>query len=1060
MALDKTTIEVPFAKGMNQKPRPEVTEIDLPYMLRNVDLQKGTGLLKRTGRTMLSTTVVGPGASLPTLETVARLATRENELVAICGSTGSWGSAGGAGAAGDTVFSYSEQLEGWKPFGKIGRPTSDVIASAPPTDDTLSECDSASANGRLMTVQLRDTGTHVTIIDLDSGTRIINNQRLGTTIGSIVCFAYDDKLFIFGADASANLVGYVYDTDFHNSGILGPTTIAATSLGAGSKGLDVTTDGTYMYISYDYVAGGTHQLRLVKIAPNLGNVAGPVTVDTLNAGLGGYNALHYNAGTINIAWVDYDGVNQDVKCTRVVNGTLLTTSSIPTTVAAAQNLVTGVRVITTALTESVVFWDTLYDTASEVGGLDGTGTPPKVFWRPVLGTVDEPVAAANAHSGINLKLWAEPFILSTRVYLPVLGTRFVQPGSGAGSPGHYTGCYLTEVNTAATTIPEVTLMPVSANFLDIVGQTQGRKVSVVDNKAYVTTTRRQQNPFDPTGQQYYTEYPIVSTVVFDFADFYRWQPANQKHAVLFSGALPYLFDGANTHECGFVWRPEIIGAQVTAGGSLDPNNIYSYRATYEYRDQLGNRYMSAPSYAVEGLELAPSGTDLQVELAISGLSLSMKGDGTAYFPGKLYVVLWRANAGQLTAGEYVRVAEKRFFTYDQSNVTITDGEADADVDASERLYIIGGELENYCAPPCKVLFQHRDRLIAYNTESKTVWYTKPQTPERGIEWSLSQQIPIAEDVVAGASLENAAILFTRTKCYALEGAGPGSNGLPPDGFSRLTLINADIGCSEPCGAWRFPGGILFRSDNGFWVVTRGYEFQYVGAAIEDETLYIARVAAGIVDTTKACFRLYYERNISDPDGVSAYCLNYWYDSGRWSRDDFAGLGDESGQSLVSATIIDGTPRFADSERIWATGFAGYEDEAGGESGFYPMGVEMGWARFGDLHAFKRVWRVLLTLKMFEDSRLRVTVARDYNSANSSSMEFSATVVGTDPGQLRWHQPVQKVTSMRVSLEELHEDGAPDGVQGFELFGIGFELGIKKGAVKLGASRGANAPGGV
>lgn len=1045
MALDKTTMEVPFIKGMNQKPSQEVTDMDVPFLLRNVEMRKGTGLVKRPGREEMSTTVLGPGASLPTFETVARVATREDELVAICGSHGAWGSQGGAGAAGDTVFSYSELEDSWKAFGKIGRPTSDVIYSAPPTDTSLSEVDSAAINGRLMTVTNRDTGTHVTIIDLETQTRIINNEHLVTPITQIVCFAYDDKFFIFGADSSDNLVGYVYDTDFHFSGILGPTTIAATALGAGSEGVDVTTDGTYMFLSYDFVAGGTHEVRLVRLAPNLGIATPAVTVAVLSAGGGGHNAVHYGAGTVNVAYVKYNGAQEDVALRRVTNGTTLALSTETTVASDVFSLASGVRVITQSLTESVVFWDTIYDTGSEVGGLDGSGDPPKVWWRPVLGTVSAPEAAANPHAGVNLKLWAEPFILSTRVYLPVLGTRFVQPGSGAGSPGYYNGAFLCEVNTAATTSPYITLMPVGANFIDVMAFRYGRKTSVVDNKAYITASYRQHNPNDPDGQHHYVEYPIVSTVVYDFADFYRWQPANHKHDVLFSGALPYMFDGANTYECGFVWRPEIMGSQLAAGGNLSSGQVYSYRVTMEFRDHRGNRFNSAPSYAVEALELAPSGGNLSVKLAVNTCPLSMKGDASAYFPGKSYFVFWRGNAGQVAAGEYVRVGEARFHPYDQTNYVFTDTKSDDDVDAAERLYIVGGELENYTPPPCRVLFQHRDRLIAYNTESKTVWYTKPMAPERSIEWSLSQQIPVPEDVMAGASLENSAILFTRTKCYALEGAGPGSNGLPPDGFSRLTLINADIGCSEICGAWRTPAGVIFKSDDGFWLVTRGYEFQYIGAVIEDEAEHVERVAAGIVDTSKGCFRLFYQRDESVEVDASAYSLNYWYDTGRWSRDDFASLGDESGQALVGATMWKGEPVFADSERIWRFG----DSFIDGADGFYPMGVTMGWARFGDLGSFKRVWRTVLTAKAVGTSNVRLVFYKNYLASPFQTVEFDPANVGVN-AQVRVHMSHQKLSALRFELTEVEGDDAES--EGWQLFGVTFELGIKKGAVKLAAAR--------
>ena len=111
---------------------------------------------------------------------------------------------------------------------------------------------------------------------------------------------------------------------------------------------------------------------------------------------------------------------------------------------------------------------------------------------------------------------------------------------------------------------------------------------------------------------------------------------------------------------------------------------------------------------VEGIA-NPSAGNLSVKLSASKLSLTMKGDFAAYFPGSVYLVLWRGTAAQTAAGEYVRVQEQRIFPYETSNLVFTDGASDASLDSAERMYIFGNELENTTAPPCEVLFQHRDR---------------------------------------------------------------------------------------------------------------------------------------------------------------------------------------------------------------------------------------------------------------------------------------------------------------------------------------------------------------
>ena len=180
------------------------------------------------------------------------------------------------------------------------------------------------------------------------------------------------------------------------------------------------------------------------------------------------------------------------------------------------------------------------------------------------------------------------------------------------------------------------------------------------------------------------------------------------------------------------------------------------------------------------------------------------------------------------------------------------------------------------------------------------------------------------------------------------------------------------------------------------------------------------------------------------------CLVYWYDTGRWSRDDWLGA------EAVSATYWDSGPVTTDGSAVYKVG--GPETYLDEDDNWYRMSVTMGWARFGDMHAFKRVWRVLVTLKMFEQSSLYLNIQNDFSEeGDAQEATFDSANVGVDEGvQVRLHLRRQKLTSIRVYLSDVEPPPPGEGGilmgQGFELYGVGYELGIKRGAVKLPATR--------
>lgn len=1043
--LEKLTVEVPFVKGQLQKFAQEVTEMEAPYYLRNVDLRKASAPAKRNGFTAKTANTEG-AVSMPT--TAKRIVSVDDELVAITQTTGSIGSGGGSGGSGDTVFAFAETIQKWRAFGKIQRPTMDVIFPIAAHRETVGDID-CCVNGRYMLTAERTILApldviFITITDLESGT-----ERAKTTIAGaaadvlIKCVATSSWLCVLWYDSNAGALKVTR----YNPTTLTPTTTSLTvdPTAANAQKCDVAASGDDLFVSY--VRSNT-TVAIKKLNTNTGTVSSEAVVETTAAGTHRSTAIDVAFGEI---CVIYSAPNTGDLKVRSTTDTTPAFTGTAVTVASAVNAADA-RILICSASERLAFFRLNYNSATETaytgGNLIGSGTPAQIKWGRIEGTHTTLALGwgSSLRAAIGLSFWGQPFLLNSRAFLPVVAPRHNQLNGV-----HYKGAYITEVEITISS-SQATLMPHAACGLDATGSEQGRNVSVVSSKAYIAGTRLLIDPLDPHAKRSYTEVHQALVNIFDFADDYRWKPAVHNHMVIFSGAYPYLYDGQYTHECGFAWRPEIIGYVEDTGGSLNGSETYDFRVTFEWRAHDGRRWMSQPSYLVESDSVSDqNGTDLQLKFSVAPCTLNMMQDASFYFPGKLYAVLWRATAAQAAAGVYVRDSQVEFHPFDTANIVLTASTADADIARSERMYIVGGELENYTAPPCRSVVQHRDRLVAFNTEWKTLDYTKPIQQDRGIEWSLSQRVPCPEDIVALESLEHVLVAFSKHKIYALEGAGPSSTGVPPDAFARLVLVNADIGCSETNAAWRCPAGIIFRSEGGFWLLDRGMGVSYLGAPVEGDFDELSlgndmRTLNGVLDEKKNCMRIYVRGQLDDvvvSDGFSSNLarFNYWFDTGRWSVD----------------TLQSTSPEWACYHRglnhvVWGaqslSGIA-YEDTSVYDdlSNFYPEIVESAWIRFGDLVSFKRVWRTLVSLEEMTNnvSSLKVIVSADFGAPINSE-----TITGSDFGAsaaklVRIHLFRQKVRAVKVQLAE--SVGSATNSPGFKFHGIGFELGMKRGAFK-------------
>ncbi len=1042
MALEKTVLEIPFDKGLEQKVAIEVAPDGLMDQLENVDLSKVGKYGKRNGFTAMTTTSLGPGSI--TFGNVLKLASREDQLIAISSNPGGLGSGAGAGSSGDTVFSYSDELVGWKPHAKIQRPTLESLYSFSQDSSQLRSADVAKG-GDIAVFGFRKGGEGLTVggiyahvVDLSSDVVVVDSQLLFAVSaalapgGSVKCLCVGNLHYIFWISQDPGPVEdkiyySVYDRTNHAAGFLTPVAIIAHS-GFNITEYDVCADTNNIYIAWRSSAANCGLVKYTAANP-----LGSGTNLSISVGDGG-NSVSCSTNGVKLHYVYLD------------QSTPTSVNFVKVDCAAMTIDTTGVALSGGGNKKMVLSATAGSSDAWVFGWEDNAGGPPKLKWIHVTPT--NPVTLSGGERiCINVKPTVKPFVVSNRLYIGLSGYESVN----VADFGH-TLCEIDTLATSSTITDIASLFPIAAWATDTaepwIAVDKSCPNGTYDNNVLYIASSSVFRSFDifvaqtnnsPVSAFVTQRESGVRLIGLNFSDSKKWQTARHGEGIIFAGALPYAFDGLHAHECGFIWRPRILSVTRNTGAAILPvNTTIHYRVTYEYWDTIQRRWQGTTNIATEAK--VETGTDTNsVDLVVRAPTVTAMPRGGAYFFGSVRISLWRARAN--APDEFIFVGQVITQQFTATNYTFSDVSTDASIQANERLYTYGGELENYAPPPCTSIASHRDRVFAINAETNALWYTKPLINKRGVEWSRYQQLPLFEKGTALASLESALLIFTVNGVYALQGSGPSITGLPPDAFSKLYQISGEVGCVERNAAFRTPVGVIFRGRQGLWLVDKSLSLRYIGGPVETFMASVTEMFSGDIDEAKGCVRFLVRQ------GAVYFVLNYWYDTNRWSYDTCA--ADTLNTAVVhggvyyqNRTAVGG----GNTAGVWkrSTAFADVAD-------FYARKVRTHWLRFGNMAQVKRVWRVLATVMGKARATLQIVLEKNLNTGSVQTETFTYVGQLDSSNNARNHPRVhlahQKLTALRVTLAELEEGGVKD-TEGIDMLGLTFELGMKRGAVKM------------
>lgn len=545
---------------------------------------------------------------------------------------------------------------------------------------------------------------------------------------------------------------------------------------------------------------------------------------------------------------------------------------------------------------------------------------------------------------------------------------------------------------------------------------------------------------------------VLTTTPFDRSDL--WHTVEAAGLTYFSGSHTVVYDGEEVLEAGFVEPPLISNALVVYGATGvegDPvlTNTYLYQAVYAWRDSAGNVHYSQPSLIKEvGVSFSGPNINATIYLTLKFTSLLRKADTLGTIGDKVYILLFRTKKNSPNGPYYKLVGSQSIpnqpFSY---STTFFDDRTDAQVEALGLgfIYTDGGILENHPAPPSLHLAVHQNRVWAVDAEDRRrVWFTKSIVPGEAPGWNaaLTLRVDDSPDELTGMeSLDDALVLFTRSRVYLVEGLGPNDQGQGPSHSVRL--LSTSTGCIDARSIVRYEGGVFFQDASGLMLLAKGAAVPVpAGDAVRSTLAAFPSISRAVHDPRR-------RRILWLCQGEGSKVIVYDYRHQAWYTWTYAHTPFVLGQTLWRDVHV-----LHDLAQINPESATGYDP---GDL-WFTMKIRTPWLHLGALGGYQRFRKFVVLGERQTESSLEARLYTDHDDATvrqtwTWDLGPGSTVDGLPRLALRGH--VGTYQTARVAALELRDvapitiDRAPH--TGVSLYGLTLQLGVKPGLARLPAS---------
>lgn len=1012
MALQKTSVPINFASGLETKTDPFQVPAGKFLVLTNSVFTKGGLLQKRNG--------YNPLADLP--DTSATLLTTFN---------------GNLTAIGNTLQAYSNGSDNWVNKGSLQLINLDTLPLIR-SNTFQSQCDSSLApNGLICTVftdNITSGGSTVpvykyVIADSITGQNIVAPSPIPVTSGTVTG---SPRIFLLGNNwviVFDNVVSAVNRLQFITISIYSPTIVSANIdiSGQYTPNSRVNFDGVVaegnLYLAWNGNDGGG-AIRMRYITSSLA-LSGTMVFPGHSATI-----LSICADTTVALPIIYVSFYSSVSSTGY---TFAVTHNLGSQFT-FQSIITATPVLNIASSAQnslcTVFYEV--DNAYSYDSAIKTNYIEKITITS-SGTVGSPSVVERS-----VGLASKSFILDSKIYMlsvytsPFQPTFFLIDSDGNivaklaySNSGPYLALGLPSVSISGTIVSIPYLIK---DLIQAVNKTQGAAATA--------------GVYSQTG---------INLVNFNLS-LQNILTSEIGGNLNISGGFLWAYDGYLPVEQGFfLWPDSVEASNATTGGFITAQPYY-YVATYEWADNQGNVFRSAPSIPVS-VDLTSSGSSTNaVTVNIPTLRLTYK------IANPVKIVLYRWSAAQQTYYEVTSLSAPLLNDPTVDSVSYVDTKADSSIIGNTILYTTGGVLENIGPPATSAMTLFQSRLFLIDSEDRNLlWFSKQVIEATPVEMSDLLTIYIAPTtgaqgstgpMTALSSMDDKLIIFKKDAIYYITGQGPDNTGANSQ-FSEPVFITSSVGCANPKSIVLVPQGIMFQSDKGIWLLGRDLTTSYIGSPVEAFNTYPVTSALSIPATTQVRF--------TTEQGTT---LMYDYFYGQW--------GAFNNMPAISSCLYEDVQTYLNIR-------AGIMQETPGAyldaSNPVLMSFTTSWMNLAGLQGFERAYYFYLLATFYSPHKMQVLIGYDYNSNPTQSSIISPDNYnpnyGLDPlygsgtpygdqgnlEQWRVFLQQQKCQSFQITINELFDPtlGAPAGA-GFTMSGLNLIIGAKSGYPRLKPSR--------
>jgi hypothetical protein len=471
----------------------------------------------------------------------------------------------------------------------------------------------------------------------------------------------------------------------------------------------------------------------------------------------------------------------------------------------------------------------------------------------------------------------------------------------------------------------------------------------------------------------------IRLVTLDFDASTAWQTAQLGRSLYIGGACPLRYDGDTIAEAGFHYAPDNIAAPTQGtGGSQTLLSTKTYRFVYEGIDAQGEIHQGATSIGTT-VTLTGSNNRLTFQLPTLrhtswrririGAFRSEDGDSTAFY--------------RVSSLDPSAVGSNGYILNDPTvdTVTFVDDMSDATLITKEPLYTNGGIPSNDPTASGSILVVGKNRLF-YNDPSDPllVRYTQALVDGYGAEFNAELTFkvdPYGGAVTALAVMDDRVIVFKRSAIFVVNGSGPlaAPQADPSSGFSPAAIVTSDVGCTAPSSIAVTPGGLVFQSAKGIYLLGRDLAVAYIGAPVEAFNSQTVTRATLIEDRRQVVFLC-----------STGETLMFDYGAGQWST--------YTNHTGLDAVVIDATYHYLRTDgRVFRETAGVYRDD----NSQIPMVLETAWIKMVPfLQGFSRFYHVHIIGERRSTHTIRFRFQTDFTANWSPPNDVDWTSESGDP----------------------------------------------------------------